>query len=88
MKVIVTVVTPNITTTLSQTTQYYSSGASQVDIREAQLADSITGPILQAKQSTPPQKFDGRTLCGKNCVNCLHNGISLSVLNNILYHAH
>ena len=41
---------PHIAATLSQTTDHDSSSTPPDDIREAQLADNITGPILRAKE--------------------------------------
>ena len=58
---------PHIATTLSlpQTTDHDNSSSTPPgDIREAQLADNIIGPILWAKESTPPQKPNNGTLHG------------------------
>ena len=82
---------PQIAAASLQNNSAGSSDSTQPgDIREAQLADSITGPILRAKEAVPPQKLDSGMLRGAD--QKLHQLSSqwdqLTVLNGILYHTH
>ena len=80
---------PHIATTLPQTTDHDSSSTPPGDIREAQLADNITGPILRAKESTPQKPHNG-TLRGTDQKLCQLSSQwdQLTVLNGVLYHTH
>ena len=55
------------------------NSAPRGDIREAQLADTITGPVLQAKELNPHERPNGETLlgAGQKLRNYSHNGTSL-----------